>query len=238
MQGGGNKMSTYVIGDMHGAHKALEQCLDRCDFDPAEDVLITLGDICDGWPFVKECVEMLEVVPNLVGVLGNHDQWAIEWAKTGEMQDIWVTQGGENTLKSFGYDPNSFPLDFFKQFVGIMESEGQVFVHGGLDPNQRDLSKQSLDVCLWDRSLVHAARLKHAQKPDFKYGGWKDIFVGHTTTEYFEHDDYRPLHFCNIWMIDTGGGWSGKLTIMDIDTKQYWQSDIVADLYPGIKGRR
>lgn len=42
---------------------------------------------------------------------------------------------------------------------------------------------------------------------------------------------------CNVWNIDTGAGWSGKLTIMDIDTKEYWQSDFVKELYPDEKGR-
>ena len=229
-------MSTYAIGDLHGAHKALVQCLDRCNFDPVEDALISLGDICDGWPFVKECVEMLKDIPNFVGIRGNHDYWSMQWATTGEMKKIWVEQGGDNTLKSFGYIPNDFPLDFFKELSGILESEGQVFTHGGLDPNQRDLSKQSTHLCMWDRDMVFAARLKHNQKPDYKYGGWKDIFVGHTTTQYLMGET-TPLHFCNIWMLDTGAGFDGKLTIMDIDTKQYWQSDTVTSLYPGIKGR-
>ena len=30
-----------------------------------------------------------------------------------------------------------------------------------------------------------------------------------------------------------GAGWSGKLTIMDIETKKYWQSDLTPNLYGG-----
>lgn len=29
----------------------------------------------------------------------------------------------------------------------------------------------------------------------------------------------------------------GKLTIMDLDTQEYWQSDLVKELYPNEKGR-
>jgi len=227
---------TLVLGDLHGAHKALEQCLERANFDPVEDQFVCLGDVCDGWPYVKECVEMLQSIPNFIGIIGNHDLWAMEWANSGNMQKIWTTQGGENTLKSFGYDPSNFPLDFFMSFSKIYEKDGQVFVHGGIDPNQRDLGEQSLEVCTWDRSLVQAASRKHYQKPDYKYGGWKDIFVGHSTTQFY--DSLKPVHHCNVWMIDTGGGWSGKLTLMDADSKEYWQSDFVPDLYPGIEGRK
>lgn len=41
----------------------------------------------------------------------------------------------------------------------------------------------------------------------------------------------------NVWNIDTGAGFKGKLTIMDADTKEFWQSDPVPELYPNEKGR-
>ena len=41
----------------------------------------------------------------------------------------------------------------------------------------------------------------------------------------------------NIFNLDTGAGWDGKLTIMDIDTLRYWQSDNVKTLYKDERGR-
>lgn len=41
-------MATYVLGDIHGAFKALEQVLARSPFEPLEDRLIFLGDVADG----------------------------------------------------------------------------------------------------------------------------------------------------------------------------------------------
>jgi serine/threonine protein phosphatase 1 len=41
-----------------------------------------------------------------------------------------------------------------------------------------------------------------------------------------------------IWNLDTGAGWFGKMTIMDVKTKGFWQSDIALDLYPEFKGRK
>jgi serine/threonine protein phosphatase 1 len=40
---------TFVIGDIHGAYLALKQVLERSDFDYENDLLITIGDIVDGW---------------------------------------------------------------------------------------------------------------------------------------------------------------------------------------------
>jgi len=49
-------MKTFVIGDIHGAYKALIQCLKRSKFDYDRDRLICLGDVVDGYPETKECI--------------------------------------------------------------------------------------------------------------------------------------------------------------------------------------
>ena len=41
----------------------------------------------------------------------------------------------------------------------------------------------------------------------------------------------------NVWNLDTGAGFKGKLSILDIDTGDYWQSDPLNDLYPNEIGR-
>jgi serine/threonine protein phosphatase 1 len=41
----------------------------------------------------------------------------------------------------------------------------------------------------------------------------------------------------NIWNVDTGAAFKGALTIMDIDSKQVWQSDVLPSLYPKEDGR-
>ena len=43
-------MKTFVVGDIHGAHKALVQVLERSGLDRESDTLIVLGDVVDGWP--------------------------------------------------------------------------------------------------------------------------------------------------------------------------------------------
>lgn len=50
---------TFAMGDIHGAHKALVQCLERCNFNNEIDTLIQLGDVADGWSETYECVEEL-----------------------------------------------------------------------------------------------------------------------------------------------------------------------------------
>jgi serine/threonine protein phosphatase 1 len=55
------------------------------------------------------------------------------------------------------------------------------------------------------------------------------VFIGHTSTTHEKTD--QPMHKANVWNLDTGAGGGGRLTIMDVETKEFWQSDPVGELY-------
>jgi serine/threonine protein phosphatase 1 len=62
---------------------------------------------------------------------------------------------------------------------------------------------------------------------------FREIFIGHTSTTYWDTD--KPMNAGNIWNVDTGAGNRGRLTIMEVSTKTYWQSDLVEDLYDALR---
>ncbi len=230
-------MKRFVVGDIHGAHKALDQCLERSEFDRKKDLLISLGDICDGWPEVDKVFDELLNVTHLRVILGNHDAWALRWMREGWEGDEWVNQGGAGTLESYQNDRQRVPkahLALLSKAAPFFELDNKLFVHGGFNPSL-DIGEQDLEVLLWDRSLLAEAIGKNNKSPQARFGKWDDIFVGHTPSE--NYGTLEPIHACNVWCLDTGGGWSGKLTLMDIDSHDYWQSDIVPTLYPGTVGR-
>ena len=74
-------------------------------------------------------------------------------------------------------------------------------------------------------SAIYPNRLKH----------YKEIYIGHTPTINFNCD--VPMNAINIWNIDTGAAFAGKLSAVDINTKKVFQSDKLPDLYPNEKGR-
>ena len=51
-------MRTLVIGDIHGAPRALIQVLQRADIQH-DDFLIFLGDYADGWSETPELLDFL-----------------------------------------------------------------------------------------------------------------------------------------------------------------------------------
>jgi serine/threonine protein phosphatase 1 len=64
---------------------------------------------------------------------------------------------------------------------------------------------------------------------------FSEIYIGHTPVTRIGKT--TPTRFANVWNIDTGAAFKGTLSMMDVDSKQYWQSDPVYTLYPNEKGR-
>lgn len=253
---------TFVVGDIHGAYKALIQCLERSNFDYNNDTLIQLGDVADGWDEVYECVEELLKIKNLIRIRGNHDEWFNQFILHNKHSIDWQ-QGGLGTLQSYClqldklyYNKNSggyitsllntdIPTnhkDFFvKQINYWVDDKNRCFVHGGFNRHYK-IERTLNHVLYWDRDLWLSAlsykQIDRGNVPISKFkikDNFSEIYIGHTTTTNWGSD--KPMNAANIWNLDTGAGFSGKLTIMNIDTKEYFQSDSVLELYPNQKGR-
>lgn len=245
---------TFVMGDLHGSYKALIQCLERSGFDYENDVLIQLGDVVDGHNEVYECVEELLKIKNLISIKGNHDQWFEEFIQTDYHPVLWQ-YGGKNTILSYlkykdgpqvciskgggfktSLSSDDIPVhhrQFFRNQRHYFVTESKdCFVHAGFD-RFVDFFKQREQNYYWDRDLWTEA-LAQQEAVDNQgnyemYTYFNTIYIGHTATTNWGNN--TPMTAYNIINMDTGAGHSGKLTIMDIDTKQIWQSDPVKELY-------
>lgn len=249
---------TLVLGDVHGAARALEQVLDRAGFDPATDRLVSLGDICDGWPEVDRSIDLLLEAAKLELVLGNHDGWALSWMRTGRPPRGWPSQGGMATIRSYarraGLDgpldtdavtavARTVPVAHRRLLEGASsyliedrpDGRQVLFTHAGWSPHREPGRQDEYDL-RWSRDLWLEARYRQANDPGGngagRLTGFDEVFLGHTPTEWTE-----PRAVLEIWNLDQGAGWNGVLTLMDADSHEWWQSDPVPDLYPGEVGR-
>ncbi len=251
-------MKRFVIGDIHGNYKALLQCLTRSGFDFENDQLITLGDIADGYSYVYECVELLLSIKNRIDIKGNHCDWFYQWLQGAGHPNDW-RQGGEGTLKSytsklgFGYSmqfsgggktgmhPSDIPETHRKFFGGQklyhIDEDRNLFVHGGFNRHY-PLVQTVPYIFYWDRDLFSAAIAAKNTKHPLKFKDeFKNIFIGHTQTTHWNTTE--PIFADIVINIDTGGGWNnGKVTIMNVDTKEYFQSDLSIELYPNEQIKR
>ncbi len=238
-------MKTFTIGDIHGNYAGLKQCIEKSNIDKDKDTLIVLGDVVDGWNEVPECVEELLTFKNLIGIIGNHDFWFMEWAKTRHVDLMWFKQGGQATLESYKEDDeltDRHMKEYFSKlhYYYIDIDRNYAFMHGGYDWHM-PLSANNKNDIMWDRHMVETAQTwkfeKHnAQGGLLKFPEFDKIFVGHTTTQWKSDRRYtpstKPAFLANLINMDTGAGWDGKLTLMDIDILEYWQSDLCSELYP------
>lgn len=219
------------MGDIHGAHRALCQCLDRSGFDRSKDHLIFLGDVCDGWPQTRECIDELRTIHHLTCLLGNHDTWFLDWMKFGDAQDIWLMQGGKATVESYNEGVPQEHISFLLNASLYYQEGNRLFVHAGIPPHKKP-EECSQHQLLWDRTLPILAQ-QLGSDPQMRLTSFDEVFVGHTPIS-FPH----PVKYCEVWMMDTAAGWSGVLSMMNVDTKECFMSDPVPDLYPGIRGRQ
>lgn len=224
-------MRTLVMADVHGSHSGLVQALQRSKFSD-EDQLIFIGDICDRNKESKACIDELLKIKNLIFILGNHDQYLLSWFhKKYPIDPNWINNGGLYTINSYGDNPiPDSHLTLLENAMIWYVDDGRLFVHAGINPIV-PIEKQKLDVCLWDRHLVTNAYQRYKTKKEKQLTDFSEVYVGHTPTIAFKnngkYEEPYPLKCCEIWLMDTGACWGGKVSIMDINTKQVWQSDTI-----------
>jgi serine/threonine protein phosphatase 1 len=229
----------FVVGDIHGNYKALIQCFERCRIDYNTDQLICLGDIYDGYPDSYEVAEELLKLNNLIMIMGNHDVWMYDYFTKGSLEYLHLSQGGQASIDSYQTHgiPDSHITLLESTLPYYIDGHNRLFVHGGFDVNL-PIEQQSIDDLTWDRSLIHYAynceHTKSCTIPN-RLKIFNEIYIGHTTVE--NYNSTTPLRLCNVWCMDTGAGYDGKLSIMDINTKEFWQSDTGTELYGSNQGR-
>jgi len=156
--------------------------------------------------------------------------WFYDWIVDGTELPLWTHQGGLATMESYGFDRKNVPSahkEFIKNSLRyFIDEKNNIYVHGGFNPKV-PIEKQKLPTIVWDRTLIKYAR-EHVIKQ------YNRVFVGHTTTQAIDKTVSHPITFNNLTMCDCGAGWMGRLALVDVDTFDYWVSDIQVPRYePG-----
>jgi serine/threonine protein phosphatase 1 len=204
-----------AIGDIHGCYRALVKLMDLVSPD-ADDTLITLGDYTgrgDESRRVLERLVQLQQECNLVPILGNHDEMMLDAKKGPVEKSRWLDCGGFETMMSYGPDTNLSVIPvahwrFLESCVPFFEMETHFFVHANYE-HHLPLTDQSALTLRW-LSLDDAFPRPH-------FSG-KCAVVGHTPQMHgavLEHEYLKA--------IDTGCGFGGRLTALEMASGRIWQ---------------
>lgn len=237
---------TLVIGDIHGGLKALVQVLERASVS-TEDELIFLGDYVDGWSESAQVIDFLidrSVEQSCIFIKGNHDAWCENWLRTGTGDSDWIFHGGQSTIESYAKQEKNAAkhLEFFERMtMYYIDESNRLFIHAGFTSMHGPQNEFYSTNYRWDRTLLEMALAINPaiDKSSILYPKrlklFHEIYIGHTPT--INYNSATPIQAVNLWNIDTGSAFTGKLTILDVDSKQFWQSDPLPQLYPNESGR-
>lgn len=238
---------TLVIGDIHGGYQALIQVLERAQIKQT-DTLIFLGDYVDGWSESFEVVEELISLAqrhHCVFLKGNHESLFLKWLLEKKRNLLWEKHGGKATIKSYEHRSEleiNKHITFFKSLsLYHIDGENRLFVHAGFSHIRGVEEEYDKEHLVWDRTLWETVlSLDKALPKDSMFYPkrllvYKEIFIGHTPVCYIA--EQIPVNRANVWNVDTSAAFKGKVSALDIDTKEFYQSDCVYKLYPKELGR-
>lgn len=239
-----------VIGDIHGGLRALHQIFERAKVT-AQDTLIFLGDYVDGWsesPQVIDFLIELDQTNDCIFIRGNHDELLWDWF-TGNKAEIdetlWFKHGGEATILAYSNVSDVIKqshIEFLQNLKDYhLDNQNRLFIHAGFTNMNGIQHEYFPKMFYWDRTLWEAAlSLDETIPQDSDYYPkrfmlYDEIYIGHTPVTRI--GETIPVKKACVWNMDTGAAFKGPLTIMDVDTKEFWQSEPLNQLYPNEKGR-
>ncbi|MFT5754708.1 MAG: serine/threonine protein phosphatase 1 [Flavobacterium sp.] len=236
-----------VIGDIHGGLKALKQVIERANVTQ-NDTLIFLGDYVDGWnesPQVLDFLIELNKKQKCVFIRGNHDDLLLNYLKTNSYHLEWLKHGGKSTIDAYEKRDESTKqkhISFLEELVSnYLDNENRLFIHAGFTNLKGIEFEHFKPLFYWDRTLWELALALDENIPieselyPSRLKLYKEIYIGHTPTT--KINQTVPVNKACIWNVDTGAAFTGPLTILDIETKEFWQSDFLPSLYSNENGR-
>ena len=242
-----NQAKTYVIGDIHGGLRALHQVLERAEITK-KDTLIFLGDYVDGWSDSANTLSFLIELgkqQNCIFIRGNHDELLLNYLKTHSYHQEWFKHGGQSTIdcyKNVTDIERKLHIEFLEGLKDYyLDDQNRLFIHAGFT-NMNGIDFEYFPkLFYWDRTLWEMALALNPELPKNhllypkRLTLYNEIYIGHTPTTRIK--ETIPINKACIWNVDTGAAFIGPLTLLDIDSKKYWQSEPLPQLYPNEKGR-
>jgi len=214
-------MRTLAIGDIHGATVALDALLAVVQ-PTADDLLVFLGDYVSRGPDTKGAIDRLIALKQQYRVIclrGNHEIMMTQSRDSHSELKNWSNVGGRAALDSYASPGRAgqladVPADHWHfldtQLLPYFETDTHIFVHANLDANL-NLANQSDNYLYWE----------FLSRPVHHKSG-KVMICGHSSQR-----SGLPLAWRKTVCIDTAVYADGWLTCLDVDSRSYWQADML-----------
>lgn len=206
-------MTTLAIPDLHGRFDLLVMAEDYINKNYKDCKLVFLGDYIDRGPQSMQVLDWCMGHPEHTYLKGNHEDM-MDQGLSGDAThlDVWLINGGDRCLDSFGdYDLQPY-VDWIKKLPVYHRDEHRSYVHG-YAPASVKFKNVDPATFLWGR---------FSDNHDYTDVTNRHIVHGHTPVK-------EPELKKNRTNLDCGAVWSNKLCIGVFDgvggpTKLIWVS--------------
>lgn len=208
---GADWRNVWVVGDLHGCYTLLMGELDKVKFDPARDLLISVGDMVDRGAENVECLDLINQ-PWFRAVRGNHEQMMIDGLSAHGNVNHWMVNGGgwffnldydkERLAKALVHKAGELPL-----IIELETGDKKVVIcHADYPHSEYEFDKPvDAELVIWNRE-----RVSDAQDGIVREITGAHLFIfGHTPAR-------QPLKYANQMYIDTGAVFGGRLTLLQV----------------------
>ncbi|NRF76637.1 metallophosphoesterase [Citrobacter braakii] len=208
---GADWRNIWVVGDLHGCYTNLMGKLDELNFDPAHDLLISVGDLIDRGAENVECLELI-MMSWFRAVRGNHEQMMIDGLSEYGNVNHWLMNGGgwffnldydkEVLAKALVHKAAELPL-----VIELATGDKKIVIcHADYPVGTYEFGKDiDEEQVIWNRE-----RISNSQDGNHHEITGADLFIfGHTPAR-------QPLKYANQMYIDTGAVFCGNLTIVQV----------------------
>lgn len=185
-----------VVGDIHGCLDELIEMLETTGFNRDEDVLISVGDLIDRGPKIRETIEFVTSLPRFYMVRGNHEDKHVRLHKNNNVK---ISNGMRETINSFGGKIPENVIQLFKDAPLILKIPSGYVVHAGFDPTMLPEEQHKSD-CIFMRYFGGENYFDNA-------GGinWYKLWPNDGPRVYFGHDPDKSGRCCgSIFHLDGG----------------------------------
>ncbi len=212
--GQGKVKRYFAIGDIHGCLPSLEALLEKLNplLDPQGDAIVFIGDYVDRGPdprgVIERIIKLREEFPNVICLMGNHEDLFLNWVTKGEDLELYLYNGGGSTIRSYSkggrFELPPSHLEFLESLLLYYETDRYLFVHAGLRPGVPLEQQQRMDLLWIRREFIFSMH-------DFG----KIVVFGHTPLR-------EPLVMDNKIGIDTGAVYGGRLTCVELPALRFY----------------
>lgn len=227
------KQRFVIISDIHGFYDEMMNALDKVNFNPKIDFLISLGDEIDRGPKPKEVISFLNSLERKVIIRGNHTQLFEDLCLRQYPEWHDSSNGTLDTVKIIG----DYSLDkefdlcceraynktrkFRNSMVNYFETKNYIFVHSFIPllVDWRNATQKEWNEAMWGNpyQLSHQGYLPektlvfghfHTSYPRYKY---------HGEHEWGPLANFDPYYGDGYIAIDACTAYSGQVNVLILE---------------------